>query len=60
MTKSNILPGTHRAPRIIVAEEIEVPIPLKSGTVIFRPGQHLDNEILIKLAQDYNIATEER
>jgi hypothetical protein len=52
--------GTKRPPRIVVAESYEVVLPLKSGTIILRPGQHLDNEILIRLAAEHGVLTEER
>ena len=52
---NKIMPGTQRRVRITVAEEVDVPIPMRNGTFIFRPGQVIENDHVLQMAEDNNI-----
>jgi hypothetical protein len=49
-----------RAPRIVVDEMRDKVVSLRTGTVIFRPGQVLDNDHMIRLAEDNGVLTRKR
>jgi hypothetical protein len=64
--KTNVQPDVKpdqkagRAPRIVVDEMRDKVVSLRTGTVIFRPGQVLDNDHMIRLAEDNGVLTRKR
>jgi hypothetical protein len=57
---NNIMPGTSRLVRITVGEELDVPISRPTGTIIFHPGEVIENENMLQIAEENNIYLIER